>query len=350
MMRLFRSQTRIAAAVLLVAAALVPVVSSDVYWYNVIATGLVFGVLAMSLDLQWGYSGIINLAPAMSFGLGAYSWGIVGDRIEGIGGTYVALLAAAAVPALLGAVVAFVSFKAGTREIYFALITLALTLVLEQVALAATGLTGGSNGLLGIAWPEIGIPGAFEIVFDTPESYYYLVVVLTAIAFVVCTALVSGRFGSILAAIRESEHRAETLGYSTLRYRVAISTIAAALAGVAGMAYAPLTGIVDPSVFGVALSVQVFVWVAVGGAGTLLGPLVAALLITAGQSSLTGSSATAYLLVIGVVFILIVLFLPGGLASVGERLRSLRRGRLTALTPAPPAAPTPQEAQGEGQP
>jgi ABC-type branched-subunit amino acid transport system permease subunit len=244
--------------------------------------------------------------------------------------------------------VAFVSFKAGTREIYFALITLALTLVLEQVALVATGLTGGSNGLLGIPWPVVGVPGVFELTFDTPESFYYLVVVVTAIGFAFCSALVSGRFGSILAAIRESDHRAETLGYSTLRYRVVISGIAAAIAGVAGAVYAPLIGIVDPSVFGVALSVQVFVWVAVGGAGTLIGPLIAALLITAGQSSLSGSSATAYLLVIGVVFILIVLFLPGGLSSLGDRLRGLRRDRLAPLTP-PPAVPAAQEAPGESR-
>ncbi len=317
--RLASSPTRWIGLAIIVAGALVPVVSSDAYWHTVLATGLLYGVLAMSLDLLWGYSGILNLAPAMSFGIGAYSWGIVTDRVEGLGGTYVALGAALLVPAAVGAVVAFVSFKAGTREIYFALITLALTLALEQVAQISTGLTGGSNGLIVALGPEFGFPGATRT-FITPTDFYWLALGLTAIAFAFCSWLVVSRFGTVLRAIRESELRAETLGYSTLTHRVAVSAISAGLAGVAGMLYAPLTGIVDPSVFGVALSVQVFVWVAVGGAGTLAGPLMAAVAINAGQSEFSGSSATVYLLVIGLVFVAFVLVLPGGLASVATWL------------------------------
>jgi urea ABC transporter permease protein UrtC len=327
MIRLLRHRTTLFGVVVLTVALIVPEATADPYWYNVLAFGLVFGILAMSLDLLWGYSGILNLAPAVSFGLGAYAWGIVGIHVDGVLGTYLALLAAMTVPALLAAIVAFVSFSAGAREIYFALITLALSLVLLQVAQVWTGLTGGSNGLIGIPWPTIGIPGAFESTLDAPDAYYYLTLAVTAVVLLGCTLLVSGRWGTVLKAIRESDQRAETLGYSTLRHRVAISALSAGLGGVAGALYAPLTGIVDPSVFGVALSVQAFVWVAVGGQGTLAGPLAGALLITTGQQTLTGSSASAYLLVIGVLFVAVVLFLPGGLASVGSRLARLRNGR-----------------------
>lgn len=293
-----------------------PLTKGDPYWYTVLTTALVYGILALSLDLLWGYTGILNLAPAASFGLGAYGWAVVSTRVDGTKGSWLALGAALAVPAVLSALVAFVSFFAGARDIYFALITLAVGLVLQQVAQVWTKVTGGSNGILGMPYPTLGKT------FDTPESFYFLTLGATVVAFGVCWWLVHGRLGTVLTAIRESDRRAETLGYSTLRYRVIASALSGALAGLAGMLYAPSTGIVDPSVFGVALSVQVFVWVAVGGQGTLLGPLIAAVLISVGQQKLTGSSATAYLLGTGVVFLAVVLFLPGGLASIGRLLRA----------------------------
>jgi urea transport system permease protein len=315
------------AAGLLGAGFLLPFVTSDTYLLIVIGSGLLFGILAMSLDLLWGYSGILNLAPALSFGIGAYSWGIVSDLIEGPLGTLLALLVVVLLSSGLAASVAFVSFRSGAKEIYFALITLALTLALQQIAQVATDLTGGSNGLIGIAAPTIGIPGLVEFSLDTPVALFYAAVVATALALWFSSRLVAGRLGTILKAIRESDQRAETLGYSTLSHRVLISAISAAMAAVAGMLYAPMTGIVDPSVFGIALSVQVFVWVAIGGAGTLVGPLIAAVLLTSSQATLSGSSATVYLLTTGVGFILIVLFMPKGLASLGSLFRRRRPQR-----------------------
>jgi ABC-type branched-subunit amino acid transport system permease subunit len=320
-----------------------PLMKGDPYWYTVLTAALIYGILALSLDLLWGYTGILNLAPAASFGLGAYAWAVVSTRVDGTKGSWLALLAALAVPALLSAVVAVVSFWAGAREIYFALITLAVGLVLQQVAQVWTGVTGGSNGIIGIAWPTFGIAGV-ETSFDTPTSFYFGTLAITVAVFLVCLWVVRSRVGAVLKAIRESDRRAETLGYSTLRYRTLASAGSGALAGLAGMLYAPSTGIVDPSVFGVALSVQVLVWVAVGGAGTLLGPLLAAVVISIGQQTLTGSSATAYLLGTGIVFMAIVLFLPGGLASLAAKLQSLRR-----TAPRPPR-PDPAPAVGDGGP
>ncbi|MCU1500391.1 MAG: urtC, partial [Acidimicrobiales bacterium] len=116
---------------LVLAAAIVfPLTKDDPYWYTVLTTALVYGVLALSLDVLWGYTGILNLAPAATFGLGAYAWGIVGTRVGGERGIWLALLAALLVPAATAALVALVSLWAGAREIYFALVTLALGLVL----------------------------------------------------------------------------------------------------------------------------------------------------------------------------------------------------------------------------
>lgn len=302
------------------------------WWYTVLTTALIYGILALSLDLLWGYTGILNLAPAASFGLGAYMWAIVSTRIDGTQGSWLALAAALAVPAALSALVAVVSFSAGVREIYFALVTLAIGLVLHEVAQIWTGVTNGSNGILGIPYPTLGIPGVAETSFDTPSSFYFATLVLTVFVFLLCLRLVRGRVGTVLTAIRESDRRAETLGYSTLGYRVLVSAISGGVAGLAGMLYAPSTGIVDPSVFGMALSVQVYVWVAVGGQGTLLGPLIAAALISVGQQTLAGSSAAAYLFTTGAIFMLVVLYLPGGLASL-SRLARRRTG--TAAQKAP---------------
>jgi ABC-type branched-subunit amino acid transport system permease subunit len=301
-----------------------PLTKGDPYWYTVLTTALAYGILALSLDLLWGYTGILNLAPAASFGLGAYAWSVVTTRLDGGEAAWIALLAALAIPALISALVAVVSFVAGARDIYFALITLAVGLVLQQVAQVWTDVTGGSNGILGMPYPELGAS------FDTPEKMYFFTLGCAVVAFLLCRWLVRGRVGVVLTAIRESDRRAETLVYSTLRYRVLASGVSGALAGLAGMLYAPNTGIVDPSVFGVALSVQVFVWVAVGGQSTLLGPLLAAVLISVGQQELTGDSATAYLLAMGGVFLFVVLFLPGGLSS----LPRVVRGRLGRLRPA----------------
>jgi urea transport system permease protein len=301
----------------LAAALLLPWLTDNPYWLTVIATAMAFSILAVSLDLLWGYSGILNLAPAMSFGLGAYTWGIVAAGAEGSWSTYVAVFCAIALPALVAALVAFVSFSVGTRDIYFALITLSLTLVLQQSAQSAAWLTGGSNGLLGIAWPTLGVPGFIEKTFDDPKAFYLLVTIVTIAVVVFCKWLVDGRIGAILTAIRDNRQRMDTLGYSTLHYRVLVSAIAAGLGGLAGMLYAPVTGIVDPSLFGVSLSIQPFVWVAVGGQRTLFGPLLAALLISIGQQTLTGAFASFYLLSIGAIFVVVVICLPAGLASLG---------------------------------
>lgn len=317
-----------------------PLTKNDPYWYTVLTTAVAYGVLALSLDILWGYTGILNLAPVISFGVGAYAWAIVGSHIGGSAGTWVALCAAVLLPALLSGVVALVSFWAGVQEIYFALVTLAVGLVLAQVATVWTPVTGGSNGYLSIPFPTFGFAGA-NVGFGTANSFYFFALGVALVTFLACVWLVRGRLGAVLMAIRESDRRAQTLGYSVLRYRVLASAISGALGGVAGMLYAPTTGIVDPSVFSITLSVQVFAWVAVGGQGTLLGPLIAAVLISVGQQTLSGSSAIAYLLVIAGLFLAIVLFLPGGLASLRMIVKHLRFRHILPrrLTPRRPEAP-----------
>ncbi|MFL0713686.1 MAG: branched-chain amino acid ABC transporter permease [Microcella pacifica] len=192
--------------VLILAIAL-PGATPDAYLIIIVGTGLVFGMLAMSLDLLWGYSGILNLAPALSFGIGAYSWGIVGGQMEGAFGTLVAIAIAVLIGAAVAAGLAYVSFRAGANGIYFALMTLAAALVFQQVAQVATDLTGGSNGLVVFTWPTFGLPGVAEFAFDTPVLLYYLILATVVVTFCGAAALVGSRFGTVLKAIRESDQR-----------------------------------------------------------------------------------------------------------------------------------------------
>lgn len=325
-------------AVLVIFMALVPTWVTSGYWLDLVALGLIFGLLALSVDLLWGYAGILNLGPVVSFGLGAYTWAIVTQRIEAEWGMYLALAGAVAVPALLAGVVAYIAFRGGAKEIYFALITLALTLILDQVARGWLSFTGGSNGILGIPWPTFG-----GVAFDTPVAFYYFVLAVVACVLLACMWLVRSRIGLIFQATRQNETRAETLGYSTLRFRVLASIIAGGIAGLGGALYAPLIGIVEPTVFAVALTVQAYVWVAIGGQGTLIWPVATALVITVGQSEVTGGSAVLYNLGIGAVFIAVVILMPGGLASVVRRVarvvreRVNTRGVVQALKPGRPS-------------
>lgn len=299
----------------------VPLVFSGNFVITVIATGMLFGILALSMDLLWGTAGILHLAPALSFGIGAYLWAMLAGVFDGWWATPLTLLIAAVGAALVAGIVAIVAFRSGVKDIYFALLTLALALAVQQIVAAQADVTGGSNGIVGIRTPVFEVPGLFSFEFKTQISLYYLAGGLLLVAFLVAFLIQRSRFGRVLVGLRENELRADTLGYRTLWHKTMISMISATMAAVAGAIYGSTVGIVDPSILGVALSIQVFVWVTLGGVGSLVGPIVIAVLLTTTQSMLAGSSATIYQLITGILFVLAVLFLPNGIASIPSLLR-----------------------------
>lgn len=297
-----------------VAALLVYPVIFGQYGTDLLSLALVYGLFAVSLDVQWGFTGILNLAPAASFGLGAYAYVLILRHDPGA--LLPALALSVACPVALALIVGYTSFRARATQIYFALITLAAGVALERLATVWYGFTGGSNGLVGVTYPGF--------VQGSPGGYLYFCGLLAALGILASRWLVRSAGGSVWIALRENETRAAALGYPVEAYKLVSLGFSSGLAGLAGALVTPLVGMAHPSLFGILLSLQAFVWVAVGGQGTLWGPFLGALAVTVSEAWLSGVSASFYLLALGVLFTLTVIFLPGGFAEVLARLTSKR--------------------------
>jgi branched-chain amino acid transport system permease protein len=325
----------VAAAVILLAAVL-PAVASP-YGVFVLAIALVYGLLAISLDLQWGYSGLINFGPAGYFGVGAYAYALLGTR-AGVVSVYLLLPAAMAAGALAAVVISWPAFRARTLPMYYALLTLSAALLLGQYVSIAYGVTNGTNGINTIPPLDFSIPGVLHWTAFSQTGAYYVVLVLVAVVFLLLLWMVSSAFGRAVRAIREDEVKCETLGYPVRRWKLIMAMAGGAVGALAGALFAGVNGSIDPGVFGVALSVQVFIWVALGGQGTLWGPLLAAVLLTEAESYLSEVTTDLYLIIIAALFVLAVIFLPTGIAgalrTLGGRGRELLgRPRSASTTP-----------------
>jgi urea transport system permease protein len=323
---------------------------ADPFGLFIVATALVLGLLALSVDLQWGYTGILNLGPAAYLGLGAYTYALVQRRVEIGSPTYVAFALAILLGVLLAVVVAFPAFKARTLPIYYALITLAVSLILQRWTAVSYDLTGGSNGLIGIPLPDFSLPG-IDLALTSTDQFYPLAAGVAILVYLVCLWLTRSRFGRVLMAIRDDEEKVATLGYNVAGVKLLVAAIAGGIGALAGALYAPLAGTAHPSLFGVALSIQAYVWVAVGGQGTLIGPLLAGIALKLLENRLRGVSADGYVMVLAAIFILVVIFLPRGIAGLlNDATRHLRmrmapgtRGR---ADPAPMLGRQPESPHG----
>lgn len=316
---------RLALLLLLMLFALFPAVASD-YQTNLLSKFLAFAILALSLDLIWGYAGVVNFGHAIFFGLGAYAMGLVLKYVDLPGVTYLAILAAMAVPLLVGMVLGLFLFYGRVSGVYFGVVTLALTGVVQQLIIVSTDLTGGMNGLYGYAAPRIGIPGLWEVELFEANAAYYTTLLGTAACFWLSRWLVRSDFGRVIQGIRENEARIEYLGYDVPLLKLVIFSISCAMAGFSGALYVPV-GFISPDLVSLGMSAAVLVWVAVGGRGTLVGAIVGALLVNYLQTLLSDALVVLWLLIVGVFFITVVLFWPGGIVGL------LRSQRLQARLP-----------------
>jgi urea transport system permease protein len=221
--------------------------------------------------------------------------------------------------------IGYFTFYGGVSGAYFAIITLAVSLILSQLAQTWVGLTGGHNGLYPVPYLTLGIPGIVEFTFDTDIRIYYLTLVILVLVFLLSRAVVRSGFGQALVAAENDESRVRFLGYDTRALKLLVFTLAGAIAGLAGGLYAPMVGFVNPAVLGLLLSTQVIIWVALGGRGTLVGPIVGALAIAFLEDYLSGTFVNVWLLILGVLVLLVALFRPQGL--LGGRTV----GRLTGV-------------------
>jgi len=286
---------------------------------------MIMAILALSLALIWGYGGILCFGQSAFFGLGAYTYAIA---MFNIGESTVPVLLAVMLPAAFAALLGYFIFYGRISDVYLGVITLTVTLILFNSVNSTAGpefhigtaRLGGFNGIPGI--PPLNFPGNKSAVIDL-EGMFDLATASLLVTYFGLRLLLASRFGRVIVGIRENERRAELLGYDPRAYKLVTFTIGGALAGFAGCLFANWGNFVSPTIFGLAQSAQIIIWVIVGGRGTLIGPILGCIGIQwlttalgANQPSGTdwwaGITANAPL-IFGIILIAFVLLVPRGL-------------------------------------
>lgn len=307
-LRTLRPATLAALAVMAMLA-LLPLVSQGYVlsnWRDV----MLLALFALSLDLFWGRTGILSFGHATFFGLGAYGMAIATTRfgIDPAWASLAGLGTGIGLAVLVAALVGYFMIYGGVRGAYFTIVTLALTIVANNVAIGWSSVTGGDSGLVGV--PPITL---FGLSLATPQASFWLAFAVLGLCLAASLRVMNGRIGLILAAIRDSELKAETLGYRTSLILLATFVVSAAMAALAGAIYATGTGFVAPDMIALLLSTEVIIWVAVGGSGSLVGAVVGTVVVWHLQQKVSSISVAAWPIVIGSFFILLVLVFPRGL-------------------------------------
>lgn len=316
------------------------------YYLNLFAKYLALAILALGMDLVWGYTGILSLGQAIFFGIGAYSIGMY-MMLEGSGkGVYgepvpdfmiwnqvyqlplfwrpfrflpLAVAAAVVLPALLAAAIGYLTFKRRVRGTYFAILTQAMAFAVWLMVNRNEMKLGGTNGLTDFK----SILGFSLSAPSTLLALYVITAVLLVASLFLCRWLVRSKTGLVLQAIRDNERRLEFLGYNVNVYRIFVFALSGALAGLAGLLYAPQVGIITPAQIGVLPSLEIVIWVAFGGKGTLWGALLGAISINWLRSVLTGTYPRVWPIILGGLFVGVILLFPSGLMGLASRLRAL---------------------------
>jgi urea transport system permease protein len=333
------------------------------YMVALLGKYLCFAILALSLDLVWGYCGILSLGHGAFFALGGYAMGMylmrqIGDRgvyanpvlpdfmvflnwqelpwyWHGFDMFWFAALMVVLVPGALAFVFGWFAFRSRVTGVYLSIITQALTFALLLAFFRNDMGFGGNNGLTDFK----DILGFDIQAGGTRAALFAASAIALALGFAACAFIVGSRTGKVLVAIRDAESRTRFCGYRVEHYKLFVWTFSAMLAGVGGALYVPQAGIINPGEFAPANSIEAVIWVAFGGRGTLWGAILGAVGVNAIKSWLTGSFPEIWLYALGALFVATTLFLPKGIAGAVTGLRWRRR------EPAPLA---PTLAAGEG--
>ena len=337
------------------------------YTVTLIGKMLCYAMVAVALDLVWGFGGILSLGHGLFFALGGYALGMYLMRQIGADGQYKvdmpdfmvfldwkqfpwhwwnsdqfwwAALMVVVVPGLLAFVFGYFAFRSRIKGVYFSIITQALTYAAMLLFFRNETGFGGNNGFTDFK-------RIFGIPIATAETRMALFVASGAAllgSILLMRWLVTSRYGRVLTAIRDAESRVMFCGYDPLWYKLFAWTLSAVLAGIAGALYVPQVGIINPSEMSPANSIEMVIWVAVGGRGTIVGPVIGAFLVNGAKSVFTVWLPEYWLYVLGLLFVLVTLFMPEGVVGLAKRLRG--RGRSTPKAAPPPVA-VPAVAKGE---
>ncbi|MCF8466878.1 MAG: branched-chain amino acid ABC transporter permease [Sneathiella sp.] len=315
------------------------------YWTGQLSAYLVYGLLAISLSLVWGYGGILCFGQAMFFGIGGYIMAVFtkGMIYPDLTSSYLGLLAAMAGSAMFALALGFFLFAGrGISGAYLAIITLAIALVLERLMNNWYAL-GGYNGLLNVPPLKLVAFGLSYELWDKLPTFYIILGIVAAVFFAV-TLLVNTSYGLLLTAIRTHPDRLSSLGYSVLNLRLSVFSLSAAIAGLAGALFVTLDGFASPTLIGFTLSTEALIWVAIGGKEMLLAAFLGAIFTRTAESWLSEIFGDYWILILGIAFMVSVVLLPKGLlATPFERLTRRKRVRPSspAIAPSPPDPPSP---------
>ncbi len=315
---------------------------------------LCYAIVAVAMDLIWGYAGILSLGHGLFFALGGYAFGMYLMRQIGRDGSYrsdlpdfmvfldwkelpwywqgsehflYAVLLVLVVPALLAFLFGFFAFRSRIRGVYFSIITQAMTFAAMLLFFRNETGFGGNNGFTDfkrILGHSITAPQMRVILFGLSAAMLIATLVLARY-------LVTSKFGRVLAAVRDAESRVMFLGYNPLWYKLAVWTLSAMLCAIAGALYVPQVGIINPSEMSPANSIEIAIWVAVGGRGTLVGAVIGAAIVNLAKSWFTVAFPEYWLFFLGFIFVVVTLYLPEGIVGLWGRLRARKAGRGAAL-------------------
>ena len=301
---------------------------------------LAFALLALALDLVWGYLGILSLGHGAFFALGGYAMGMYLMRQIGDRGVYAnpelpdfmvfmnlqelpwfwlgfdnfafAMIMVMLVPAVLAFAFGYLAFRSRVTGVYFSIISQALTYSLMIAFFRNDMALGGNNGLTDFK----DILGA-SLQSDVTRSVLLIVTLLILfLSYLLCRYIVSSKLGKILLTIRDSESRTRFLGYKVEQYKLFIFVLSASLAGIAGALYVPQVGIINPSLFAPLFSIELVIWVAIGGRGTLYGAIIGAILVNFMSTYFTSALPEMWIFVLGALFVLTTLLLPKGIVNI----------------------------------
>ncbi|MEQ1944462.1 urea ABC transporter permease subunit UrtC [Mesorhizobium sp. VNQ89] len=365
--RFFGSDRRIAVtiAILVAIAIIVPILNVAVppdsafhvpsYMVALVGKYLCYALLALSLDLVWGYCGILSLGHGAFFALGGYAMGMYLMRQIGSRGVYgnpilpdfmvflnwkelpwfwygfdqfwFAALMVILVPGLLAFVFGWFAFRSRVTGVYLSIITQAMTYALLLAFFRNDMGFGGNNGLTDFK----DILG-FNVQANTTRSALFAASALALALGVLLTWLVvTSKYGKILIAVRDAESRTRFLGWRAENVKLFAFTMSAVMAGIAGALYVPQVGIINPGEFEPSNSIEVVVWTAVGGRGTIIGPIIGALLVNAGKSWFTGAIPELWLFALGGLFVAVTLFLPKGIVGLWDQWQTGRAERAASI-------------------
>ncbi|UOM36800.1 ATP-binding cassette domain-containing protein [Acuticoccus sp. I52.16.1] len=287
----------------------------DRFALNVLTRAMIFAMLAITVDLLWGFTGILTFGQAAFFGVGAYATAMILTHL-GDSAPYLALglLAAIVVPTLVGAAVGWLTFYPGSSAFYATIISLVVPIVITQLIYSGGTWTGSSSGLVGYWGMALSL-----------EGYFRLVGVVLVVMTVAALVFVRSDAGRLLTAIRNNEMRCAYLGIGTQRIKILLTAVLAGATGLAGFLYANASGVVAPENAGFVFGTELVVWTALGGRGTIVGPVLGAVGIGYLSAELSGDLPFLWQLFIGTLFVLVIIVLPGGLAAVVAPLKAWRK-------------------------